>query len=408
MDHKELSLVCFEDFESAAELKSVWNELAADNPMLSWCWMKHWWNHLGVAGGIERSLALTVVKNQAGRTIGIAPLYVSSNLVCTNLRFIGDGMTCTDYIDILAKPEDCEAVGQQLAQWIQSPDFQNRYGQLDAIVFEGLNENATGIQSLERRLIEAKWKKNENRLESSWCLDLRNGFVTLCQQLHHSQKRKVKKALKRQQQGELDLEVIDSVQTFYDDWHDFVILHQKRRNFLKQPGCFVDGGFDQFLCETTRELMTQGKAKIVFLVYQNRRIAANLLFFSEDWVFNYQNGSDPDYLKLEPGHALNALAIAWSCQQGYKAFDFLRGDEHYKKIWGAEPERLFRYRLIAPRWSARAKETFRQSAKIVRDQSRSWLQNVANQMNPTQPKDRKEQPGEERELENASQHFVRS
>lgn len=406
MSKQELSLIQFDDFNAAEEYKFIWNKLAAQNPMLSWSWMKHWWNQVGKNGGIDRRLALVMVKNPPGQVIGIAPLYISANLVSSSIRFVGDGSTCTDYIDILALPQDRQEVAQKIANWIQSPAFQKRFGQLDSIVLEGLSQDARGIDCLVHQLLDSNWRKVENQMESSWSLDLRNGLDQVCTRLHYSQKRKFKKAIKRQQIGEFKLEVIDHTQSFANDWHDFVILHQKRRNYLKQPGCFVDCPFDQFLSETTRELVDQKRARIIFLNYRNHRISTNLLFFSEDRVFNYQNGSDPEFLNLEPGHALNSLAIAWSCQQGYQYYDFLRGDEPYKKVWGAERQLLYRYRLIAPRWSARAKETFRQAAKKVRDQSRSWLQNEPFKPNATETENHDKQSNDSQEIEGVSQNFI--
>jgi CelD/BcsL family acetyltransferase involved in cellulose biosynthesis len=56
--------------------------------------------------------------------------------------------------------------------------------------------------------------------------------------------------------------------------------------------------------------------------------------------FYYIGGFDPKLRAAGPGHLAVAHAIERAISEGAAAFHFLRGDEPYKRRWGAEPERL--------------------------------------------------------------------
>ncbi|HEY4593430.1 MAG TPA: GNAT family N-acetyltransferase, partial [Thermoanaerobaculia bacterium] len=57
-------------------------------------------------------------------------------------------------------------------------------------------------------------------------------------------------------------------------------------------------------------------------------------------VYFYQSGFDPAHSALSPGTLLVAQAIRRAIEEGKTAFDFLRGDEPYKRRW--KPQREYR------------------------------------------------------------------
>jgi len=369
MNQNELRVSCLTDFNEADHLKDQWNKLSRGNPMLSWQWLRNWWEEIGGSGWGEKTLALGVVKDWADQILGIAPLYVVSGLAGNTIRFLGDGKTCTDYIDFLATEGSAEMVGQCIARWIISPAFVSRFGSISALTFEGSSQHSWGILACTKQLATSGWKVCDSQLESSWWLDLSGGWPQVLKDFQYSQVRKTKKAIKRMEAGEFQLELISEKSEFPQAWADFVDLHQKRRKILGQPGCFADPMFQRFLGTAIEELMPVGQAKLAFLKHQGERIAVNLILLGDDTVFNYQNGSDPAYLSVEPGHALNSFLIRWSCMNGFQRFDFLRGDESYKRAWGTLNQKLSKTCLVPPTLAARTKQSLIDTAKILRDQS---------------------------------------
>ncbi len=77
------------------------------------------------------------------------------------------------------------------------------------------------------------------------------------------------------------------------------------------------------------------------------RIAA-LMVLAGSWAhYGYNGGFDPAYAKLSPSAMLVGVAMAQAAREGVARFDFLRGHESYKSIWGAEPCPMHR-RILRP------------------------------------------------------------
>lgn len=78
---------------------------------------------------------------------------------------------------------------------------------------------------------------------------------------------------------------------------------------------------------------------------------AVFLVWNETVIYKY-GASDPRYLGVRPNHLLFWDAIRWSCEQGYKRFDFGRSDvghsslRDFKSRWGTE-ERPLRYTSLS-------------------------------------------------------------
>jgi CelD/BcsL family acetyltransferase involved in cellulose biosynthesis len=65
--------------------------------------------------------------------------------------------------------------------------------------------------------------------------------------------------------------------------------------------------------------------------------------------------------------------IRWAIEDGHQAYDFLRGDEHYKSQWRAEPTGMFAVRVVRQRATSQLREAAYQAAGNFRNWlSASW------------------------------------
>jgi CelD/BcsL family acetyltransferase involved in cellulose biosynthesis len=62
----------------------------------------------------------------------------------------------------------------------------------------------------------------------------------------------------------------------------------------------------------------------------------------------YIGGRDRSFAELPPGFCLHALAIRHAIAQGFRTYDFLRGDEPYKFLFGAKPHPITSIVVHAP------------------------------------------------------------
>jgi CelD/BcsL family acetyltransferase involved in cellulose biosynthesis len=56
-------------------------------------------------------------------------------------------------------------------------------------------------------------------------------------------------------------------------------------------------------------------------------------FASDDTVYFYQGGRDPRWERESVGLVLMGMMIRRAIERGYRAFNFLRGDDQYKQHW---------------------------------------------------------------------------
>jgi CelD/BcsL family acetyltransferase involved in cellulose biosynthesis len=130
-------------------------------------------------------------------------------------------------------------------------------------------------------------------------------------------------------------------------------LHQRRRQALGDVGRFASPRFAGFHREMMRQLLLAGQLRLHWIELDGRPVAAEYQIASGDTVYAYQSGIEPEALDQSPGRLAHLLTIRRAIQEGYRTFDFLRGDEPYKAHWRAEPWRTVEIRIAAPRASSR-------------------------------------------------------
>jgi CelD/BcsL family acetyltransferase involved in cellulose biosynthesis len=136
-------------------------------------------------------------------------------------------------------------------------------------------------------------------------------------------------------------------------WQVLIDLHQRRRKSLGQRGCFASPRFEAFHRSVSWKLLEAGMLRLHWLTLDQRPIAAEYHIAGTDTVFAYQSGVDPDRLDEEPGRLVTIAVLQKAIADGFRKFDFCRGDEPYKAHFRAEPRPTVQWRIVSPRASAR-------------------------------------------------------
>jgi hypothetical protein len=288
-----------------------------------------------------------VATDENGRWCGVAPFFVSGGA----LRLLGSGCACTDYAGpfSLLEPElhekFLELVSDYLATSIRSG---GELAHVDCIEFEGCSKLDSSANYLGELLSAYGFADHETETEGTWKVRIPESFEQLNATFSKSMRRKTKAAKKRL--AAEDTTVIFATQeSFETHWSQFEMLHQMRRNFLGQPGCFADPQFADFLKSATGELFDSGMAELLFIYKNDRPISSVLLLKSDDTCMMYQSGLDPSYSSVEPGYQTNLAAIEYAIGEGFRYFDFLRGDEPYKARWSTTREPIVRRKYVPPK-----------------------------------------------------------
>ncbi|HYB41448.1 MAG TPA: GNAT family N-acetyltransferase [Candidatus Methylomirabilis sp.] len=295
---------------------------------LTWQWQNGWAR--AFAG--DRPLQLLSVTD-GGSLVGLLPLYEEQP---GTLRLLG-GVDVSDYLDVIAAAGREEEVWQALLQHRAAQPVE---WDLHAIRAESLT--LTLVPALAGALgLRAEAKLEERcpvlHLPASWDEYLGG----LSGKDRHELRRKIRK-LERELPG-----VVVRSHRSAEGWDEalgqFLRLHR-----LSKVGKarFMDERMERFFRDTTQALAAAGWARLWFLDdAATGPVASFLCLEYAGTVGLYNSGFDPVHSALAPGIVLLAHAIRDAIERGIPTFDFLRGEEPYKRGFGPTPEDLFNLRI---------------------------------------------------------------
>ncbi|MGE0609481.1 MAG: GNAT family N-acetyltransferase [Pirellulales bacterium] len=350
--------------EGLADLSAEWNVLAGGSPLCSWAWLAGWWRHYG-QGSKLRVLAVF----DAGQLQAVAPLYgTRSNTQGHVLRFLGSGEVCTDHATILCADHCREAAVEAIAEYLAGPQLDtgwfasHRDDRWDLLELTGVDQTDAIVASLVERLQQRGCGVHARPGLNCWRLELPDtweGYLASLSKSHRKQVRRVEQRLLGAGRAVLHMaRTLDELPTAFAT---FVDLHQRRRKSLGEPGCFASSRFAAFLPDVASDLMAAEKLRLFWLELDGRPVAAEFQMAGDGVVYAYQSGVEPDVLEDQPGRIITIATLQQAIAEGFREFDFMRGDEPYKAHWRAAPQASVEYRVAAPRTLAR----WRQSAWIA-------------------------------------------
>lgn len=335
--------------DALAPLSPVWNELSRGVPFRSFAWLSQWWRHYGETSGDE--LYVLAAFDNSRRTIGVAPWYIQRSLAWGRvLRFLGSGEVCSDYLSLLARPEHAARVVTTFADYLMG-DGRNDWDTLD---LGPIDVEDTAMAQLISELEERGAIVHRRGGPNCWRLALPATWAEYEAGLSKSHRKQVRRLTSRVL--ETERAVLHTAVTPCDldvAWQVLIDLHQRRRRSLRQSGCFASPRFESFHRSVAWKLLEAGMLRLHWLALDGRPIAAEYHIAGTDTVFAYQSGVEPDRLEEEPGRLVTIAVLQRAIADGFRTFDFCRGDEPYKAHFRAEPRPTVQWRVVSPRESAR-------------------------------------------------------
>ena len=343
------SLNSIEEFKA---IEADWDNLTRD-PLRSFAWHFAWWKNFQHLG----QLCIFVFEAN-GKVVGIAPFYLDRWNGQKRLRFLGSGKTCTDYAGLIVADGWRPRFSKEIAHSIS--------GSATMIEMEGLD--GTAPQDFLDEPLNNQFWRYETELEPTWMLALPQDWESFISGSKKSLKRKIKKAVKRLESDKFEIRSTHEDLCFEEAWQHIVRLHQSRLVSKGKDGAFSDEHFKQFLHDAVKTLAENKQAEIIVAWHDGEAIGAHLLLHHEDRTNLYLAGILAEKSKLEPGHLLITFGVRRAIEQGRTVFDFLRGDQPYKKYWGAVANQLQSVRFVS-----------RSTVPTVVNQSFRFLRQVKHQ-----------------------------
>jgi CelD/BcsL family acetyltransferase involved in cellulose biosynthesis len=109
-----------------------------------------------------------------------------------------------------------------------------------------------------------------------------------------------------------------------------------------ERGVFVHEKLRAFHREAARGLLSIGALRLYRLTIGSETAAVLYGFSSHGRTYYYLSGFDPKFASVSPGTLIIGHAIEQAVREGCTHFDFLRGAERYKYLWGAKDTQTFR------------------------------------------------------------------
>lgn len=322
---------CHATFD-AAGLQNVWSSLSqaglSATLFNTFDWCRCW---AETVGRHTRPQILQILDG-SGNTIGLAPLYVESSGLVRWAGFMGRDRVSGDHLDLLCAPG-------QVRQCVDAvTDYFERGGRrVDGLIFGELDPNGTTRRSLidwaERQA--RPWVEREPRVVPF--IDLPDSFEMYLATRAKKRRSKIRRNRRELEQTpgatvRLDTEstaVTRVLETFYE-------LHRQRWAENGIESNYQEPGLRSFLDRFCQTMAGQGGLRCYTLEIQGEPHAVLIAFHWRDTAYFYQTGRRPDCPLESPGQILIAESIEQAIREGLKRYDFLRGDEAYKRYWTSQ------------------------------------------------------------------------
>ncbi len=310
------------------ELEGDWKRLVGESPSATpfqtYQWNATWWRYFG---GLKQPQALVV--REGSDLVGLYPM-VRTHGPWRTLRPMGIGPS--DYLHPLSRGGYESVVNAAVSENLAHRKDVDLVDLHQVREDHGTFEASTGGQ----------------RVQQAACLvlDLPKTFdaylATLGKSLRYDV-RKLDKQLFTQGRAKIERIAADQTQTGMTYLFD---LHRARWRKRHLPGAFFAKSM-AFHREWAEQAQKEGWLWLSVLHLDSVPIGAIYGMALGNTTYYYQAGFDPSHGSVSPGTLLVAGSIRRAIEEGMQHFDFLRGDEGYKRRWMPQHE-LRNYRTIAP------------------------------------------------------------
>jgi CelD/BcsL family acetyltransferase involved in cellulose biosynthesis len=114
-------------------------------------------------------------------------------------------------------------------------------------------------------------------------------------------------------------------------------LHTTRWNAKGEAGMIAANRSGAFLADIAQRFEKRDMLRLFTLSCSADVVAVILAFALDGRVFGYLTGSEPALHCYSVASLLLHESLRYCCEQGFRAWNFCRGDEPYKADWGARP-----------------------------------------------------------------------
>lgn len=322
------------------QIHDAWSRLYAMSPSSklfnSWYWNRLWWNNFSYLG--ELHIILVYVNDVVE---AIAPFYQCKTRALRithpdTIRFIGfGGSTSPDDLDVIANP----SVGPIAIEAIV--DYLLCLKPLNRLQLSDLPEHSVFLKTLLSQAAKKEdWQKPFLQYQYRRVQSLPNSISAFEKNLsRNSRKQRKRRRHKLEQAGKFKFNRCESPEEIDQAFSKLVALHETRHASKGEVGSFGCDRYRKFHLELMKAALLRDELRLITLELDEKIISIEYSFYCKGTIMFFQNGFDPEYDSLSPGHLSMMYIIDEAILEGAQAMDLLKGDYEYKSSYAKDTMR---------------------------------------------------------------------
>ena len=322
------------------KLRNQWEELyvesGSDNIFITFEWQFLYWKFLG-----KNDPLFILAVFDAERLKAVLPLMANKKFGFRELRFIS--YPISDYDDILMVRDE----SQQDEIIRVAADLLSRERQWSMLKLQGIAEGSPAYNLLRRldadfllcsylqQHCDGAPQVNLNCGWEAYYSGLRRSFAS---DIRAFQKRAGKETeyIPGDRLEEKDLPVI---------LENFMDMYMKRIKEIGGKSLFENEKMREFFCYVSLELFRKNRLELSQYKINGLIAAMEVGFINNGRFFRYLAAFDSQFRKCSVARLLLFQIIRRCFEKGLKTFDFMLGEEPYKRFWNPVPRKLFFWTL---------------------------------------------------------------
>jgi CelD/BcsL family acetyltransferase involved in cellulose biosynthesis len=315
--------------ELRSEWAGLWSAALRSTPFQAPAWLIPWWRCFG-----SGELAVLALRER-GRLVAVMAGAIRTTLETGESFFELIGGAISDYQDAVFAPGYEQAAARQALDWLERMTRER----CDRCELEQLPD----FSPLVSAPVTWPWFDEVKTAEVCPVLRLDTDELTGC--LSTAQSAKLRYYRRRaDRMGGVAFKLADE-----SNWpellDDLFELHRRSWHQRGQSGVLADAVVERFHRAVAPELLRAGVLRLNRMTIGGRAAAALYGLGHGERAYYYIGGFDPEFMSVSPGTLLIGHAIEGAIASGAKEFDFLRGREPYKYLWGAKDRLTYRRAL---------------------------------------------------------------
>lgn len=330
----------------APEWEVLHGEAPAASIFNSWMFQYAWWEVHG------RPPLRIVVARDGMRTVGILPLYVSSEtalgLPVRVLRNLGTGgVTNPDDLGPLLAPRQQDAAARALASHLVAS------GGFDVARLDDMDGRCPFAARALEVAEDAGRAARVERAQRINYIDLPrdlNAYLATMTSRRRARQRYLRSKLASAHRARFF--VWDDAANVQAAAERLAALHRKR--FAQASTAFIAAEYNELHLSAMKDCLSRDRLRLYCLELDGKIAAIQYCFRFRKSIFAMQSGFDPAYARWSPGAVLLGYAIEHAIAEGNQVFDFLRGSHGYKEALATGTRETVRLTVFRPTVGAAA------------------------------------------------------